>query len=111
MPFAVTALLDLTGSKIPQGSRGEGLVHFGAVRMRVTGSGNLKSTIYSQDEVRAVTVAPIAMEETTDKQPTRPTSLIAERAMYKIYTDMKDEVFFIQRIIIYSKPIYSGYPE
>lgn len=110
MPFIKTAFLDIRGAKVPTGSSGEGLTHFGGVTLKVVGDGNLDLEILSEDETRSYEMLPLVMEEETDKQPTRLSNFMAQRAQIKISTDFIDEIFNISRIVIWTKPVYTSYP-
>ena len=110
MPFVETAYLDQRGSKIPDGSSGENVIHFAGVRMRVVGTGELDMTLYSLDDVRSTTLKTVPMSATEEFQKTRICSLTTQRAKLRISTDVKNEYFSISRIIIYTKPVYISIP-
>jgi hypothetical protein len=89
----------------------EDILHFGGMRYRVTGSGNLRTTMKSLDDVKSITLATIAMSTAPGQEPFRLTNLISQRARYRVETTEMDEVFTINRIVVFVKPIYSGYPQ
>jgi hypothetical protein len=76
----------------------------------VTGTGNLDMSLLSQDEVKSVTITPLALQSTNEKQPTKLTNFVQQRALLKISTDEINEFFYIQRLILYVKQMYSQYP-
>ena len=92
------------------GAHAEEIVHFGAVRLRVTGSGNLDLQFRSLDDIDTQTLAPIVMSATTAREPVRLANFISQRGMLKISTDVINETFRINRIILFVKPIWSEYP-
>lgn len=84
--------------------------HYGAVRMRVTGAGNLRMRLLSLSETRQFPLFPFTMLSTTDIQPTRLANFTQQRAQLKIGTNQIDEVFEISKIVIFVKPVASSYP-
>jgi hypothetical protein len=93
-----------------QGSSGEYINHFNMIRMRVTGSGNLKLTLNSLQDVRQFQLADISMSSSTDIQPFRLANFQTQRASITIGTTNINEHFRINRIIVYSRPIEAEYP-
>ncbi len=102
MPFATTALLSAVSD--------ENICHFNAVRIRLVGSGNLDMEMIPMDSTDGQVLEPFVMVAATNIQPTRLMNTIEQRAMLKISTDDQDEIFKINRIIIYSKELFSSYP-
>ena len=88
----------------------EGIVHFGAVRLRVNGAGILRPSLLSLDYVRSQTLATITMQETTDREPRVLANFKQQRAFLKLETTAINEVFRINRIVIFVKPIWTDYP-
>ncbi len=98
------------GSARGSGSSGEGINNFNAVRMRLTGSGSLLMSMFSLDDIRNTTLVPFTMSATTNIQPTRLCNFNEQRASLKIQTTAINEHFRINRIIIFSKEIFTSYP-
>lgn len=93
------------------GSAGEGLInHYGLIRMRLRGSGNLLLRLLSLDEVRESVLVPLIMAASTDIEPTRLSNFNQQRAQLEIKTTVIDETFEISRIVIFSKPVATSYP-
>ena len=92
------------------GSRQEDIVHFGGVRLRVTGSGNLDMTFKSLDDVDTQTLVPIIMSSTSAREPTRLANFISQRGRLQISTNAIDETFRINRVIVFAKPIWTQFP-
>ena len=105
MPFIKTALFP-----DGQGSQGENIIHFTAVRMRLQGGGNLDMTLYSLDDFYTDILVPFAMTNTTNIQPTRLSNLNQQRASLYLSTDQINEWFRINRIIVYTKEVATSYP-
>lgn len=92
------------------GSHSEEILHFAGVRMRVTGAGNLDLHFASLDNIDVQTLAPLVMSATTAREPTRLANFISQRGSLRVGTDVIDETFRINRIIVFAKPIWSQYP-
>jgi hypothetical protein len=93
-----------------EGSRGENISHFTGVRLRVTGVGNLNMSFYSMDDINHQDLAPLPMSVATNIQPFRLANFNEQRASLKIGTTEFQEYFRINRIIIFSKELYTSYP-
>lgn len=101
MPYAVLA-------PIGDGKE-EAVMHWNSVRLRVTGSGILRMTYQSLDNVKANTLTPLNMSAATDRQPVVLANFINQRAKLRIETNAIDEVFSINRIILFTKRTWSQY--
>ena len=87
------------------------IIHYTAVRVRVTGSGNLLGTLYSLGEVHSKSLADIAMSDPSYKLPNVLTNFNQQRAKLRLETTEIDEIFRIDKIIIYVRPVASSYPQ
>lgn len=87
------------------------LLHFNAVRMRVTGEGNLQLFLHSLDDIHSVRLTDIAMVAGTNREPTILANFIDQSGQLELKTIEMDETFTISRIMIYIKPTASGYPQ
>ena len=96
----------------PKSSRNEEVInHFGAVRLRVTGSANLRLTLYSLDEVKSNVLATIPLNSTTNIEPNRLANFTQQRAKLDIRTTAINETFTISKIIVFVKPVAKSFPE
>lgn len=89
---------------------GENIAHFTAIRLRVVGSGNLRMSLYSLDDIRSTTLTPLVMSSATNIQPTVLANFIEQRASLEFKTTSIDEIFRINRILIYQKELFTSYP-
>jgi len=89
---------------------GENILHFAAVRLRATGVGNLKLQFFSLDDISNQQLSSIPLSLTTDKEPTRLSNFISQRARLKVGVTEIDERFVINRIVVFAKELYSSYP-
>ncbi len=87
------------------------LLHFNAVRMRVTGAGNLKLTFNSLDDVNSSSLTDTPMVASTNREPTTLANFIDQQGCLEFRTSVIDEVFVISKITIFLKPVASGYPQ
>lgn len=97
------------GTALSQGSAGESLSHFNAIRMRVTGVGSLQMELRSFDGVETQTLVPFTLLERTNREPTRLCNFVQQRASLEVKTDKLNEHFRINRIILFSKELWSQY--
>lgn len=87
------------------------LMHFNAIRLRVNGSGNLKATFYSLDDVRSYPLVDIAMASAPGRLKDRICNVPYEsRAFLELKTTEIDEVFKINTITIFTKPLATQIP-
>jgi hypothetical protein len=91
-------------------SLGENISHFGAVRFRLVGNGRLQLRFVSLDEVNTQILMPLPIHPVTNREQTRLANFIDQRAMLEGKTTEFRERFRINRIIIFSKPIWTEYP-
>lgn len=89
---------------------GEDILHYGVVRLRVTGTGNLKLAFTGLDDVVTANLTPIVMASTPGREPRVLANFVGQRARFKVQTTEKDEVFRVNRIVIFAKPIWADYP-
>lgn len=89
----------------------EQINHTNAVRLRVTGSGNLQMTLYGLDKVKSQDLTAYAMSSTNFQQPTILANFSSQRTKLRVYTLAIDETFKINKIILFMRPIYTGYPQ
>ena len=85
--------------------------HYGAVRLRVTGSAILQMSLLSLDETQSNVLVPVALNSTTNIEPNRLSNFTQQRAKLMIQTTNLNEVFLISKIIIFIKPVAKSWPE
>lgn len=110
MPFAQTAMLSSKGAARSQGSQGENINHYTGVRIRVIGTGSLEMTLRSQDNVRSVSLVPFTMASTARISPFRLVNFVEQRVQLRVETLLIDEIFRINRIILYAKTLWVEEP-
>ena len=90
---------------------GEFRTHFGAVRLRVLGAGNLKlKLIPLGTDNPPHDLVDIPMNQVTGVYPNQLANMIHQKAQLEIKTTEIDEVFLLKQIIFYVKVVATGYP-
>lgn len=84
--------------------------HYGATRLRVTGSAALKLTLYSLDQVKVHVMKDLNIQPFNNIEPTRLSNFTQQKAQQEIRTTEIDEVFKISKIVIFVKPVAKSYP-
>jgi hypothetical protein len=98
------------GAAISEGSFGENISHFAAIRIRVNGTGKLEMSVFSLDDVRSKKLVPLVMAPATRIIPTRLVNFSEQRACFELKTTGLDDEFKINRIVVFMKEMYSSYP-
>ena len=92
-------------------SGGESEHHVVAVRLRVTGSGNLKIGLEDLDNIQVQALSPIAMQPATRFEPTKLANFQSQRIRFTgVTTELNERIIHIHRIIIFAKPVAVEYP-
>lgn len=89
----------------------ENITHVTAIRLRVTGSGNLKIALHSLDSVRTFNCVDTAMQVATDRIANRLANFKSQRIQIEVFTTAIEEYFIIGDITAFIKPISTGYPQ
>lgn len=87
------------------------LLHFGSVRLRVTGSGNLKLYLRSLQNVHNQTLTPQVITPLMNREPVTLSNFIDQRGQLEVKVTEIGEYFLISKIVIFIRPIYSGYSQ
>jgi hypothetical protein len=98
------------GAAFSEASSGENISHFAAIRIRVNGTASLKLAVYSLDDVRSKTLVPLTVTPTSRIIPTRLVNFMEQRASFEIKTTESGEYFRINRIVIFTKEVFTSYP-
>ena len=88
-----------------------GILHFNAVQLRVTGNGNLQLSLQSRDGVKSTSLANTTLSPATDREPLTLSNFTIQAAQLKITTTNIYETFLISKIVIFAKPVATGYPQ
>lgn len=86
------------------------MTHFGYVRLRVTGSGNLQMRLLSLDEILSYDLQDLVMTATSSRELGKPANFTVQRACFELAITEIDEYFVISKIVLFAKPVWSGLP-
>jgi hypothetical protein len=110
MPFIRTALIGESGTARPKKGADETQIHFTGTRIRVVGSGSLLLSLISPDSVNTQVLVPFTLAATNRLSPFRLANFIEQRAHLQISTNAIDEIFRVNRITLYAKPVFTMVP-
>lgn len=85
--------------------------HFGGVRLRVTGEGELNQTLWSLQQDTLFPLVPHTMVSVTSRELVTLSNFINQRAQLELRTGVINEWFVISKIVILVKPTFTGYPQ
>lgn len=94
---------------MPKNFTGE-VLHFGAIRFRVNGSGNLKTDLVSLNDAVNEAEPDIALATAPANEPTILANFSSQMAYVYGRVSTIDEYFNIGRIVVYVRTTASGYP-
>ena len=84
--------------------------HYGFVRLRVTGSGNLNLRLLSLSGTKKTTIPPLAMQSSTNIEVAKKCNFQQQRAQLEFKTTEIDEVFQLNKLVFFIKPVAENYP-
>ena len=93
-----------------EGSVAGNISHVTAIRMRVIGAGDLNMTLYSLDDIKSQTLVPFTLSSTTNIMPTRLANFMEQMSSLELETTEINDYFRINRIMLFTKEIFSSYP-
>ena len=91
-------------------SNEEVINHYGAIRLRMTGTGNLLPTLYSFDKVKVLPLVAMPMVLKTNIEPIRLSNLNEQKARLELRITELDETFKISKVVVFVKPVAKSYP-
>lgn len=86
------------------------ICHFGLVRFRITGTGNLQITLTGEDGVSSVSPPSIALSTSPGEEPDRFINFINEKMSMKLRTNLFGEKFTLSRVDVMVKPLWASRP-
>lgn len=92
------------------GDKEENIVHFGGIRLRATGDCNLKARFYGLDDVESEVLVDIPVTPLNAREPFRLANFKGQRGVLELITTEINETFKINRVILFVKTLWSGYP-
>jgi len=89
----------------------QSICHITAVRMRIVGSGNLKTAVFSLSNTRSQFLADTALESTTNRLVNRLSNFREQGIQVLIRLTAESEYFNVNTIIPFVKESASSYPQ
>jgi hypothetical protein len=90
---------------------GQHINHFGTVRIRVTGAGNLKCRLISMDTTTDSQLTDVVMQSQSARYPNQLANFNQQKAQLELKTTELNETFLIRQILVYVKPVASSFPQ
>lgn len=104
MPYIKTAFLNA-------GKLGDNQSHINPVRVRVTGSGNLRAILFDTGQINNSELNAKAMSLTTAKSVNFLSNFTAEKVALTLMTDTINESFTVSNMWVYVKPSRNSFPQ
>jgi hypothetical protein len=101
-PFFVTAFIDNPDIEV---------LHYTGTRMRVTGAGTLKQVFQSLDYINTQVLSTFPLRTSNNLNPFTIANFIDQNASLRVYMDALDDFMNVSTLVIFSKSIYTGYPQ
>lgn len=86
------------------------ILHFNGTRLRIFGSGNLNQSLKSVQNVRGYDLVSLPVVPTTNREAFVLADFREQKAQLRFGTTEIGETFTISKIVIYNKPVATGYP-
>jgi hypothetical protein len=87
------------------------LIHFGAVRFRVTGSGDLLLFMHSLDDINVVQLPSLTMISATNKEPVALANYIEQQGFLEFRISGFGNTFTISKLTLFIRPVATGRPQ
>jgi hypothetical protein len=99
------------GAVLSEGSSGDNITHFAALRIRATGNGSaLEMRILSLDDIKIKNLVYLPLSLTGRVFQTRIINFVEQRASLEFKTQNFGEKFRIRRITVFMKEIATSHP-
>ena len=95
---------------MPKAQFSGGVNHCCAVRYGVKGLGDLATTLYSLQDVYSENLTDLVMDETPGEVPTRLANFKQQRIALEFSINDINDYFIIDQIVLFLKPVATGYP-
>lgn len=88
----------------------ESILHFGAVTLRINGTGILRMTLIGLDETTTKSLNILPMATAPGKEPTVLSNFNSQRARLRMQTTAIDEYMRVNRVIFWVKELATSFP-
>lgn len=89
----------------------ENILHYGAVRLRVSGEGSLLLKMKGLDDVITQDLASLTLSLTPGREPTQLANFKTQRMRLRISVSGINQHFSLNRLVIYAKELWQSYPQ
>lgn len=87
------------------------VMHFAGTRVRAQGQGIIHQVLQSYDYIRTIQFGDETLRTSNNISEFSLTDFVEQKASLRIYMDTYDDYMNISNIIIFAKPLYTGYPK
>lgn len=92
-------------------STGENVIHVGAVRVRGYGNGTVNLRLIGLGNIEEQELASAILDDFTHRPFTILANFIQTRAQVELKTTELGDLMIVSRIIVYTKPIWTSFPQ
>lgn len=96
---------------MPKTGIGDIQTHVNPIRIRVTGSGNLKGYLFDTGTINNATLTAQTLSLTTARSANFISNFRAERICFLMMTTEIDEYFVVSNMFMYVKPTAASFPQ
>ncbi len=89
----------------------ENILHTASTKLSVKGSGELELSLLDLDSITEQVLSPLTMASATENEPVTYANFQSQRTKLKGLTDTINEIFNIDRIIIFVKKLWTDFPK
>ena len=89
----------------------EEISHYAGVRVRAVGQGQINFVMQSLDTIYTDILSPLTLLTANATQPFQISNFVNQRAALRFYTQNTDDYMEVSKLIIYTTPIATGYPQ
>jgi len=88
----------------------ESILHFGAVTIRVNGTGVMRMTLLGLDDDKSFVLNTFTMSSLPGREPTVLANFNSQRARLRIQTTGIDEYMKVNRVVLFVKQVATSFP-
>lgn len=86
------------------------ILHFGAIRVRAVGVGDLKYQFQGYDDIVLENLVPHELSTTNSREQVRLSNFQGQAGKLKIYQDKRNQLMRVNHVIIFIKGMWTDYP-
>lgn len=101
-PFFVTHFVDTPETDIS---------HYAGTRIGMTGQGTIKQIFQSADYINTLQFGNVILRTSNNRSPFSLANFTDQHAALRVYMDQLDDYMRVDKIVIFAKPVFTGYPQ